>query len=333
MSGNDPRPIIALTAGDPAGVGPELILAALAAGIGRRCRTLSVGNAEVFRRVGRAAGRPCPFPSLKVRRGEPFKLNAAPAIVDPTTIHPDDIRRGTVSAAGGRAAYESLLWAIAQAKAGVVNAIVTGPLNKEALHLAGINEPGHTEILARECGVSDYGMLYWSRDLAVSMVTIHAALGAVPGLLSADGICRTARLTWRTLERTLGRPPRIALLGLNPHSGEHGLFGDEEARHIQPAISRLNAEGFPVAGPLPADTAFTPANRGRYDGFVAMYHDQGSIPFKMLHFDDGVNHTMGLPIVRTSVDHGTAYDIAWQGKASTGSLMAAIDLALLLAGK
>jgi 4-hydroxythreonine-4-phosphate dehydrogenase len=325
------KPLIAITAGDPAGIGPEVVLAALAdEDVNAKCVPYAVGNADLFRKVGAATGLNADLESATVEPDRLAHLPAAPAILDPTSINAEDVIAGEISAAAGKAAYESLLWATDMTIQGTFQALVTAPFNKKSLNLAGVTEPGHTEILAKRCNADDVAMLYWSPDMSVSLVTIHAALSEVPSLLTTDAVYTTARLTYDALKRIEGDEPRVAVLGLNPHSSDHGLFGDEEERIITPAVERLKEEGLRVEGPVPPDAAFTPLSRLRYDGFVAMYHDQGSIPFKMHHFEDGVNHTMGLPIVRTSVDHGTAFDIAWQGKAICASMLAAIDLAVRL---
>ncbi len=324
------KPKIALTAGDPAGVGPEIVLkCALDPYINDICVPFCIGSLQVFSRV--ASKLNIDIRNLPAFSGKEFNPNqSAPALIDPTKINGMNITPGTVSSEGGTAAYRSFTWAVEKAMESAFSAVSTGPLNKEALKLAGVRESGHTEILARMCGSSNYAMLYWSNEIAVSLVTIHHALSEIPGILTEDLVYRTAELTHAVLEKMLGRKPVIAVLGLNPHSGENGHFGSEESKIIEPAICRLIENGIDARGPVPADTAFTTAALQVYDGIVAMYHDQGSIPFKMLHFEDGVNHTMGVPVIRTSVDHGTAFDIAWQGTASTGSMKKAIEMAVLL---
>ena len=210
-------------------------------------------------------------------------------------------------------------------------AIVTAPLHKEALRDAGVPFPGHTEMLAEHTSTRDYCMMLTSAEISVCLVTTHVALSVVPNALSTSRIVKVIELADAAMAR-LGRGRKqLTVCGLNPHAGEHGLFGDEEAQIIEPAIARARAAGFSVEGPLPPDTAFVPAQREKTDAYIVMYHDQGLIPFKMLSFDVGVNVTLGLPIVRTSVDHGTAFDIAWQGKASAVSMIEAIKVAVKLA--
>jgi 4-hydroxythreonine-4-phosphate dehydrogenase len=211
--------------------------------------------------------------------------------------------------------------------AGGVQAVVTGPIHKEALQLAGVRFPGHTEILAAMTGSRSVCMMMASREITVSLVTTHVNYEAVPEMLSRRRIVEVIRLTAEAVGRIRRRAPRLVVCGLNPHAGEHGLFGAEEDEIIVPAVEDARKKGFNVEGPIPADTAFVPTRRRTTDAYVCMYHDQGLIPFKMLAFETGVNITLGLPIVRTSVDHGTAFDIAWQGKASAESLVQAILMA------
>ena len=317
------RPAIAVTLGDPAGVGPELCLRLLIMPeVLARCCPVVVGDWRVLERV---AGRlDLPLPTSDPPRGQPGVWHIP-------NIDPDALVPGRVDAVCGRAAYEYIEAAVTGCRLGRFHAMTTCPIHKEALHRAGVPFPGHTEALAHLVGTRDVAMMLYSPRLAVSFVTTHVALASVPDSLSVEAIVRVVRLTDHTLRRVRARPPRIAVLGLNPHAGEHGLFGDEEQRVIAPAVQAVQAEGLDVEGPLPPDTAFTPAALERYDGHVCMYHDQGAIPLKMLCFDQGVNITMGLPIVRTSVDHGTAFDIAWTGRASPASLEAAVLLAAELA--
>jgi len=325
------KPRVAVTMGDPAGVGPEVALkATLMQETGEACIPFLVGNADIWERAASLLGLRVDLPVLRPPR-VPEVLPSRPAVIDPTSIDPGTVQPGKTCEAGGRAAYESFMWAIEAAACGRVDAIVTAPLNKASLRMAGVRESGHTDILAGYFRTEDYAMLYYGPTLAVSLATIHIPLREVPRVLTERRVYVTARLTCETLGKIHRRAARVAVLGLNPHAGENGIFGDEEKKIIRPAVKRLEKEGFRVEGPLPPDAAFVPAARARYDGFVAMYHDQGSVPFKMLHFHDGVNHTMGIPIIRTSPDHGTAFDIAWRGKASPESLTAALRFALRLA--
>jgi 4-hydroxythreonine-4-phosphate dehydrogenase len=264
----------------------------------------------------------------QVHSGE---LNDTPCVLDRGAIDSKAIEPGKVSAACGKAAYNYVTFAIDEALAGRVDAIATGPLHKEALHAAGIPFPGHTEILASRTNAERSCMMLTSEVITCSLVTVHVGYRDVPGLLSVESIRNTIELTADAMRRIRGRAPRLLVCGLNPHAGEHGLFGDrEEERIISPAIEAARAAGIDVRGPLPPDTAFLPKYRESCDAYVCMYHDQGLIPLKALAFEDAVNVTLGLPIVRTSVDHGTAFDIAWKGVADVSSFAQAVKLAVKL---
>jgi 4-hydroxythreonine-4-phosphate dehydrogenase len=319
--------------GDPAGVGPEICLRLLAdPHVLRRCVPVIVGDQGVLALVAKRLGLPLPSRSLDWdtwrQAGEQVDR---PCLVDLGAIDPGDVTPGQVSAATGRAAFAYVQRAIDAALAGQVAAITTAPLHKEALFAAGIRFPGHTEIFAARTQATRWCMMQYSEEITCSFVTVHVGYKEVPALLTTSRILEVIELTAETLARLRGRPPRLAVCGLNPHAGEHGLFGEgEEERIILPAIEAARAQGLNVEGPLPPDTAFLPARRQTTDAFVCMYHDQGHIPVKALAFDRAVNTTLGLPIIRTSVDHGTACDIAWQGKASADSLRCAVQLALRL---
>ena len=255
-----------------------------------------------------------------------------PTILDLRAIDAASITAGQVSADTGRAAFLYIERAIEAALARQVVAVSTAPLNKEALHAAGIKYPGHTEIFADRTSAKRSCMMQYSEEITCTFVTVHVGYRDVPALLTKERILEVIELTAEGLERLRGHKPKIVVCGLNPHAGEHGLFGDrEEERIIIPAIEAARAKGIDIEGPLPPDTAFLPWKRNATDAFVCMYHDQGHIPVKALAFDSAVNTTLGLPIIRTSVDHGTACDIAWQGKANPSSLFAAVRLALRLA--
>jgi 4-hydroxythreonine-4-phosphate dehydrogenase len=241
---------------------------------------------------------------------------------------PADLPWGREDARAGRGAYEYLCHAIDDALAGRVRALVTAPLHKGALHAAGIDFPGHTEILAQRTGTAEYAMMLANDELRVLLVTIHIALAEVPVALSPEAELRAIRLAHRACRQAGIARPRIAVAGLNPHAGEGGAFGDEETRHIAPAIAAARAAGLDASGPWPGDTVFMRARKGEFDIVVAQYHDQGLIPVKYLGLDEGVNVTVGLPFVRTSVDHGTAFDIAGHGLADPASLRAAVRMAL-----
>jgi 4-hydroxythreonine-4-phosphate dehydrogenase len=239
---------------------------------------------------------------------------------------------GVLSADAGRAAYDLIVRATADARAGTVDAIATAPISKEAFRLAGLPWAGHTDLLGHLTGARHVAMMFESDKLRVVLATVHVPLAKVPHCLTRASLEATLRLTARELPRFGVVSPRIAVAGLNPHAGEHGLFGDEEARLIEPAVAACRAGGLAVSGPFPGDTIFLRALGGEFDVVVACYHDQGLIPVKLVAFGRAVNVTLGLPIVRTSVDHGTAFDIAGQGRADAGSLIAAVCLAARLAG-
>jgi 4-hydroxythreonine-4-phosphate dehydrogenase len=248
-----------------------------------------------------------------------------------STLSLDDMNFGAPTVASGSAMADYIIHAARLCLDGRVDAMATAPINKEAMNRAGILHPGHTELLAELTGTSDFVMMLAGDRLRVALVTIHEALADVPQLVTTDKILATIRITHRDLDRYFGKNPRIAVLALNPHCGEGGMFGGEEAEIIAPAIACAKAEGLDVSGPHSADTLFHFAVQGEYDAVVCMYHDQGLIPLKLLHFDDGVNVTLGLPIIRTSVDHGTAYNLAGTGRASAASMAAAIRMAAQMA--
>jgi 4-hydroxythreonine-4-phosphate dehydrogenase len=261
-------------------------------------------------------------------------------VVEPTgpAIDPAAIQDKAITAAGGRAAATAVQYAATAVRAGQADAIVTGPLHKEAFHAAGYEVPGHTELLARACGLPDSAasMMLWlpaagSRSaLGVVHATLHEPMQSALARLSIDLIATAGQRLHEGLTRLLGRRPKIVVAALNPHGGEGGLFGDEEARLVAPAVMRLSDAGIDASGPFPADTLFQRAFRGEWDGVVALYHDQGHIPVKLLGMHEAVNITLGLPIVRTSVAHGTAFDIVGTGQADPASMIAAIEAAARL---
>jgi 4-phospho-D-threonate 3-dehydrogenase / 4-phospho-D-erythronate 3-dehydrogenase len=346
-------PRLAITMGDVAGIGPETIARALTTGdLAARCRPVVVGCPQVLRRALALVGSSAEV--VEVAAAEEFasrELVAAgvpgsPIVCwNPATVRVDDLPAGKVAARAGRAAYDWLVAATRAALSKQVEAIVTAPLNKYALRAGGVDFPGHTEILAHECGVRDSAMMLYlppgmavraEQGLGVAHVTLHTSIASVPGLLSVDRIEATigllARFMTRVMGKASGRAVRIGVCALNPHAGEDGLFGDEEARLIAPGVARAVGTGIDAQGPFPADTLLKRACDGEFDGVVAMYHDQGHIAIKLVAFNRAVNVTLGLPIVRTSPSHGTAFDIAWQGQADAGGLVAAADVALRLAG-
>jgi 4-hydroxythreonine-4-phosphate dehydrogenase len=329
----NPRPVLGLTMGDPAGIGPEICLRAFREpSVLAACVPVLFGDASVLRRL---AQKGLPATQARVISRAEFGAGAefdAPVVVDFATPELDRIEAGQVCAAAGKAAYCYIEAAIGAALAGKLDAVVTAPIHKEALRLAGVEYPGHTEIFAALTGASRSCMMLYSDKLTVSMATTHIGYHEVPGQLSVERVLNVIELTAEAMSRMLGRAAHIGVCGLNPHAGEHGLFGQgEEEKFVAPAVSEARRRGIDATGPLVPDAAFTAGMLRKFDAFVCLYHDQGHIPFKMLAFDTGVNLTLGLPIVRTSVDHGTAFDIAWQGKANPMSLFSAIRVAAQLA--
>jgi 4-hydroxythreonine-4-phosphate dehydrogenase len=303
--------------GDPAGIGPEVVLRALASSERPDADLVVYGPLALLEeRARRFALRP------------PSALGAE--VVDVPAV--EEVRLGHPSLPGGRAAAEAVLAATRDALDGRVSAMVTAPLSKEALHIAGYSWPGHTEMLAAAAGVNDVAMMFVGGGLRVALLTIHQPLRTVPDAISTDLVTRVVRLVHRELPR-LGARGTIALCGLNPHAGEGGLLGSEEHAVLAPAVAILRAEGIDVAGPFPADSLFVRAVKGEFAAVVAGYHDQGLIPVKLAAFGRAVNVTLGLPFVRTSVDHGTGFDIVEKGIAQEGSLLEAMRLALELASR
>jgi 4-phospho-D-threonate 3-dehydrogenase / 4-phospho-D-erythronate 3-dehydrogenase len=323
------RPLLAITLGDPAGIGPEIVLKALAQpALFATCRPLVVGDRRVLRRAVTFLDRPPPDFELIDRPQQGRYLSGSVPLLDLANADPAEIPIGQLSAQAGAAAVAYVERACDLAMEGAVDAIVTAPLNKAAMHLAGHQHAGHTELLQARSGACKVSMLLVSDKLRVVHVSTHVALHEAIRRITVERVGEVIQLAWQAC-RALGiAAPRIAVAGLNPHAGEGGLFGDEESEAIVPAIRAARAQGYTVSDPQPPDTVFLQAVRGRWDIVVAMYHDQGHIPMKLLAFDSGVNVSLGLPIIRTSVDHGTAFDIAGQGVASERSLLAAIDVAL-----
>lgn len=331
MSSSLPRLLITL--GDVAGIGPEIVARAWPELL-PLCRPVVVGDPLWLQRGLELAGSSacvCIVSSVG-RAFEPG--NSAPEIL-PCLIGSDQdlrsVEAGHVGAAAGRAAYDFLCRSIACTLAGEADGIVTAPLHKEGLHAAGLPYPGHTEILAERTGVKEFAMVLAVGDLAVAHVTLHMALRDVFRHLTPSAVLEKIHLLDGLQTRLLGRRPRLGVAALNPHASDGGLFGDEEANIIAPAVQTARAQGVDASGPWPCDTLFVRARRGEFDGVVAMYHDQGHIALKLLGEGRAVNISAGLPIVRTSVAHGTAYDIAGQGIADAGSLIEATRVAALLA--
>jgi len=329
------KPLIVITMGDPCGVGPEIIVKALQSPeTANLCVPFVIGDRSAMERALGVCGS-----SLKIHEiAQPEDSLTLAAGTIPllalSHLSEEDLAYGKPTAAAGHSAYRYICAAARFCLDGRADSMATAPINKEAMHRAGHHYPGHTELLAELCGTSDFVMMLAGDVLRVSLVTIHEALKDVPGLISFERVLTTIRVTEEGVRRLTGiERPRLAVLALNPHCGEGGMFGDEEQSIIGPAVAAAQAEGIDAVGPLSADTLFHFAQQGEYDGVVAMYHDQGLIPLKMLHFDDGVNITLGLPIIRTSVDHGTAYDLAGTGKASEQSMLAAIRMAADMAAR
>lgn len=346
---NQTRPKLAITMGDAAGIGPEISLRVWdSPEVQSQGYPLLFGDAAIYQRAAKKLGCDCPgmislaefldIPKQSIPSDAPHGV-----IVDCGKLTAEELGSftpGKFNAATGRASYQSVTDAIDAAVSGHVDAIVTGPIQKEAWHQAGIDFPGHTELLADRAGravqgePADVRMMLASDTIACVLETIHIPLADVASQLNTESLVRTINLAGETVQRRNQNrgsllPPRIAVCGLNPHAGENGLFShQEEEQVILPAIEAARQSGWTIEGPLSPDTAFTPAMRNRIDIYVCMYHDQGLIPLKALSFDDAVNVTLGLPIIRTSVDHGTAMDLAWQGKASINSMLAAIRWAV-----
>ncbi|ARD60957.1 4-hydroxythreonine-4-phosphate dehydrogenase PdxA [Kosakonia radicincitans DSM 16656] len=320
--------IIAVTMGDPAGIGPEIIIKSLVEGELSGAPVVVVGCARTFQRI--LAMNITPRAELKVidriadARFAPGVIN----VIDEPLEDADALQPGVVQAQAGDLAYRCIKRATALAMNGEVKAIATAPLNKEALHLAGHHYPGHTELLAHLTGSKDYAMVLYTDKLKVIHITTHIALRKFLDTLNQDRVKTVIRVADTFLKRVGYDNPRIAVAGVNPHAGENGLFGDEEINIVGPAVEAMKAEGLNVTGPCPPDTVFMQCHEGMYDMVVAMYHDQGHIPLKLLGFYDGVNITAGLPFIRTSADHGTAFDIAWRGKAKAESMAVSIQLAM-----
>lgn len=320
-------PRIAVTMGDPAGVGPEIaVMVHAAAEIFSLCRPVVYGDRRILERAAERLGSRVEISS----RGE-----AAPGrilVKEVSSLRPEEIPFGKISLPGSMAMADYIREAAADVRAGAADAIVTCPITKEGLKAAGVPYPGHTEMLADLCGGADVAMMLAGERLRVALATIHVSLRRALELLSPDVIERTVMITDRFFRTYMGTAsPRIAVAAVNPHAGEGGLFGDEERTVVAPAVDACRRRGIDATGPYPPDTIFYRAYRGEFDVVVAMTHDQGLIPLKLVHFEDGVNVTMGLPILRTSVDHGTAYDIAGKGTASPASLLAAIRMAARMA--
>jgi 4-hydroxythreonine-4-phosphate dehydrogenase len=323
------RPLLAITLGDPAGIGPEVIVKALNhPSLFKKARPLVVGDRRILARAAVWVGQPSPtFEIIDDPTAGQYEAGTIP-LLDLNNADPEQIPPGQVNADAGRAAVESVLRACDLAMEGIVDAVVTAPLNKEAIHKAGFHYPGHTELLAERTGAERISMLLVGPKLRVVHVSTHVSLAEAIRRVQTGRVLEVIELAHRSCQALGIAEPRIAVAGLNPHASENGLFGNQEAEQVQPAVEQARARGWVVSDPQPPDTVFLRAVKGEFDIVVAMYHDQGHIPMKLLAFDSGVNVSMGLPIIRTSVDHGTAFDIAGKGIASEESLLAAVDVAV-----
>ena len=324
-------PVIGITMGDPAGIGPEIIVKALAdSSVFGCCRPVVLGDREA---LSSALLRASQDVSLNVI-SKPSDTKALPGEIDLLAVSElkgGNLIPGKPTAEGGRAMVDYIVRAVDMALKRDLHAMVTCPISKALMHRAGHLYDGHTQLISHLTDSPDYVMMLAGERLRVSLATIHCALKDVPSILSEELVYRTIVITARALVEDFGlENPSLAVAALNPHGGEEGLFGTEDEEIVRPSVKRARGEGFHVAGPFPSDTLFYKAASGQFDAVVAMYHDQGLIPLKLLHFSDAVNVTLGLPIIRTSVDHGTAYDIAGKGQADESSLKAAIKMAAMM---
>lgn len=312
------KPTIGITMGDPNGISPEIVVKAVnAAEVSDVCSPVIYGSRQVLESAANLTN---------------LKLNCR--IFDPFEFGTGDLKPCRVDRKAGEASLAYIREAVKAAVSGKIDAVVTAPISKESTHLAGSKFPGHTEMLKELTGADDAVMMFEGGNFRVVLVTIHTALKEVPKLITKESVLSVINITCRALvEQFKIKDPKLVVCGLNPHAGESGAFGDEEIVHIAPAVAEARKLGISVTGPLPADTLFYYANKGKWDAVVAMYHDQGLIPFKMVSFNVGVNMTLGLSIIRTSPDHGTAFNIAWKGVADPSSMIAAVKLASRLAAE
>ncbi|MCI6157826.1 MAG: 4-hydroxythreonine-4-phosphate dehydrogenase PdxA [Peptoniphilaceae bacterium] len=313
-----------ISMGDPAGVGPEISLKALDVSVEDRYEAIIIGSSEILQMYHKKLGLQAPLHIMKdMDDFQEGSINAYGVYPYPVS----ELEVGRVTVRSGDAAFRYVEAAIQLVQQGKGHGVVTAPINKEAIHLAGHNYDGHTEIFASMTGTKDYAMMLWTEKMAVVHNSTHCSLIEACRRVKKDRVHTCVELAGEAMKRLGKAKPRIAVAGLNPHSSEHGLFGDEEEKEIEPAIEWAHSEGWNVDGPVPPDTVFMKAYQNQYDVVVAMYHDQGHIPMKLIAFDSGVNMTLGLPFLRTSVDHGTAFDIAGKGIAKEESMLAALSLA------
>ncbi|MBW1954847.1 MAG: 4-hydroxythreonine-4-phosphate dehydrogenase PdxA [Deltaproteobacteria bacterium] len=324
----DMRPTIAVTMGDPVGIGPEIIVKAMAQNrLSRFCTPLVVGDPFRLDAAAKCVGF---SPNIRVvsRPGEAPDEKTGITVIPVSRLHSKKFTWGKPTRSTAAAAVRYITTAVDLAQRGDAAAMVTCPVHKSAFRLTGLPFAGHTELIADRTGSSNFVMMMAGNRLKVALATIHVPLGEVLSLLTPERVFRTIRITAEGLMERFGiASPCIGVAGLNPHAGENGRFGNEERQILIPAVRRARRAGYRVEGPYPPDTVFYRALKGAFHAVIAMYHDQGLIPFKLIHFTDGVNTTLGLPLIRTSVDHGTAYDIAGTGTADPGSLVAAVRMA------
>lgn len=327
------KPKVAVTMGDPAGIGPEICLDLLGhKPVTEEVEVLVFGDAGVLARVAEVTGKARPIRVVQWESWRSGEVVAGPAVVDMDTGGLGGVVPGEVSAGTGWASWRYVEAAIEAVQAKRVDAVATGPIHKRAWHWAGVPFAGHTELLVERTGARRHCMMLSADRMTCSLVTAHVGLREVAALVTEARVLEVIELTGEAVGRFCGRRPRLTVLGLNPHAGEGGLFGGgEEEKEIIPAVEAARERGWEVAGPLSPDTAFVPARLEQTDGYVCMYHDQGLIPLKMVAFGEAIQVTLGLPWVRTSVDHGTALEIAWQGRARAGSLVRAVEWAGRLA--
>lgn len=319
------KPKILITMGDPCGIGPEIIVKVLTCHKWTEFVPIVVGNIISLEKAKELVGSKCKIMKANVPFDEPYDGNSI-LVYD---LFPDlKAEFGRPNKEAALASVRFIEESVKLLKEGIAQAMVTSPVNKAVIKGAGFEFRGHTELIAQMCGVKDFVMMLVGSRLRVSLVTTHIAMREVPRSISAERIKTTSTITYEALKRDFGiHDPRLAIAGLNPHAGEGGIFGDEEELIIRPAVEELKAKGIGIEGPFPPDTVFYRAYNGEFDAVISLYHDQGLIPLKLVHFEEGVNVTLGLPIIRTSVDHGTAYEIAGKNLANHKSLFCALDLA------
>lgn len=334
MNLGDPKkyPLIGVTMGDPAGVGPEIILKAVSESVvSSVCRPVVIGDPNVLKTAAKVLEWRGKIVSISDPSETDF-ISEKLYVLCPESLDEGSFVPGSPTVQGGRASAMFIEQAVSLALEGKLQGIATCPINKAMLNMAGYHYQGHTQMIAKLTGCTSYAMMLAGSKLRVSLVTIHVPLAEVPTLISRESVFSTISITYKALVQDFAfAKPSLAVAALNPHGGEGGLFGHEEMHFIRPAVRRAQSLGLSVHGPFPADTVFWRAVQGEFDAVVAMYHDQGLGPLKTIHFNDAVNVTLGLPIVRTSVDHGTAYDLAGTGKANHASLVSALNMAAMIA--